>query len=227
LVDFRGVGELKGQEGGVRSGSERAFLKRQVLVLPGLRAQLIFWSLIVVGIALDLWSKKAVFDWLQRQHRSDVSIIDGFLRVVTALNDGAAFGIFSGKPYLLAVVSIVALIGVFVIFLLSGAERKLVHAALGLFAAGVCGNLYDRIFNNGLVRDFIDVVYWPGRHWPAFNVADSMLCIAVGVLIISAFWAPKRPLFGVSLLQRIAKRKLRLGPRFTEKFSRKHAQRHK
>jgi signal peptidase II len=69
----------------------------------------------------------------------------------------------------------------------------LVHVALGLFAAGVCGNLYDRIFNDGLVRDFIDV-YYRQHHWPAFNVADSMLCIAVGLGIISCFWAPKRPL---------------------------------
>ena len=38
------------------------------------------------------------------------------------------------------------------------------------------------------VRDFIDVVYWPGRHWPAFNVADTMLCIAVGLLIVSSFF---------------------------------------
>jgi signal peptidase II len=226
-VDFQGVGELKAEEGGARPGSERAFLKRRVLVLPGLKAQLIFWPSIAVGIALDLWSKKAVFDWLQRQQRSNVSIIDGFLRVVMALNDGAAFGIFSGKPYLLAAVSIVALVAVFVVFLSSGAERKLVHVALGLFAAGVCGNLYDRIFNNGLVRDFIDVVYWPGRHWPAFNIADSMLCIAVGLLIISALWTPKRPLFRVSLLQRIAKLGPHLGSHFTEKSSRKHAQQRK
>ena len=75
------------------------------------------------------------------------------------------------------------------------------HAALGLFAAGICGNLYDRIFNNGLVRDFIDVVYWSGRHWPAFNFADSMLCIGVGVVIISGL--------------------------FTEKSARKHAQQRK
>jgi len=227
LADFQGVGELKAEEVIARPGSERAFVNRLVLIVPGLKAQLVFWPTIAVGIALDLWSKKAVFDWLQRQQRSNVTIINGFLRLVTALNDGAAFGIFSGKSYLLAAVSIVALAAVFIVFLLSGAERKLVHAALGLFAAGVCGNLYDRIFNDGLVRDFIDVVYWPGRHWPAFNIADSMLCVGVGLLIISALWAPKRPLSSVSLLQRIAKGKVGLESRFTEKSSRKHAQQRK
>ncbi len=181
---------MKKNESSARPSSGRVFLKRRPLALPGLMAHLVFWPLMAIGITLDLWSKRAVFDWLQQQGNS-ISIIDGFLRLVMALNDGAAFGLFSGKPYLLVAVSVVALIGIFVIFLFSGTERRFVHIALALFAAGVCGNLYDRIFNNGLVRDFIDVVYWPGRHWPAFNIADSMLCIAVGLLVISTFLTGK------------------------------------
>ena len=158
-------------------------------MLPDLSAHLIFWPLVVIGIALDLWSKKAVFDWLE--HRGSISIIDGFLRLVRALNDGAAFGLFSGHPYWLIVVSCVALVVIFAVFLFGGAKQRLVHVALGLFAAGVCGNLYDRIFNDGLVRDFIDVTIWPGKHWPAFNVADSMLCIGVGLMIVSSLFTGK------------------------------------
>jgi signal peptidase II len=86
------------------------------------------------------------------------------------------------------------LIVIFAVFLFSGTKQRLAHVALGLFAAGVCGNLYDRISNDGLVRDFIDVTIWPGRHWPAFNVADSLLCIAVGLGVISCFQVPKRSL---------------------------------
>jgi signal peptidase II len=191
LVDFRGTGELKREESSARPSLGRAFLKRHSLIMPNFTAHLVFWPIVAVGIALDLWSKNAIFAWLQTQRRSSISIIEGFLRFVMALNDGAAFGIFSGKPYLLVIVSIIALIGILAIFLFSGTERKLLHISLGLFAAGVCGNLYDRIFNDGLVRDFIDVVYWPGRHWPAFNIADSMLCIAVGLLMISTFFTGK------------------------------------
>jgi len=183
---------LKREENSARPSSGRVFLKRLPLALPDLSAQLIFWPLVVIGIALDLWSKRAVFDWLE--HRGSVSIIDGFLQLVTALNDGAAFGLFSGYPYRLILISVVALIVIFALFFFSGTKQRLVHVALGLFAAGVCGNLYDRIFNNGLVRDFIDVTIWPGRHWPAFNIADSMLCIAVGLGVISCFRAPKHSL---------------------------------
>jgi len=179
---------LKREENSIPQG--QFFLKHLLSVLPDLPAHLIFWSLAVFGIALDVWSKKAVFDWLE--HHGSVSIIDGFLRLVRALNDGAAFGLFAGHLGWLIVVSCVALVVIFAVFLFGGAKQRLVHVALGLFAAGVCGNLYDRIFNDGLVRDFIDV-YYRQYHWPAFNVADSMLCIAVGLGVISCFWVPKRP----------------------------------
>lgn len=145
---------------------------------------LIFWSLMVVGTAMDLWTKSAIFDWLKQKPGNGVSIVGGFLQLVAMENSGAAFGIATGQRYLLITVSALALIVVLAIFLFSATERKLVHVALGLFAAGICGNLWDRIFNDGRVRDFIDV-YYHQYHWPAFNIADSMLCIAVGLLIIS------------------------------------------
>jgi signal peptidase II len=182
---------LKKEESSTPPDSGRVFLKHLPSVLPDLWAHLVFWPLAVLGTALDLWSKKAVFDWLE--HRGSISIIDGFLRLVRALNDGAAFGLFSGYPYWLVVVSCIALVVIFACFLFGGVRQRLIHIALGLFVAGICGNLYDRIFNDGLVRDFIDI-YYHQYHWPAFNVADSLLCIAVGSGIISCFWTPKRSL---------------------------------
>jgi signal peptidase II len=107
-----------------------------------------------------------------------------------AENTGAAFGIASGQRYFLTAISVVALIVILGIFLFGGIKQRLIHIALGLFTAGVCGNLWDRIFNGGRVRDFIDV-YYSQYHWPAFNVADSMLCIAVGLLIISSLRVSK------------------------------------
>ena len=149
-----------------------------------------FWPVVVIGLAVDLWTKSAIFNWLEE--RGSISIINGFLQLVLAENDGAAFGIASGKYHLLVIVSVVALIAILAIFLFGGTRQKLVQISLGLFAAGVCGNLWDRLFNDGRVRDFIDVVYWPGKHWPSFNVADAMLCIGVGLLILSTFSTAKQ-----------------------------------
>ncbi|MBA7640479.1 Lipoprotein signal peptidase [subsurface metagenome] len=194
--------ESEREESSARPGSGRAFLSRikkalrclpfwRGLALPDLAAQLIFWPLMAAGLTLDLWSKSAVFNWLRQQQSNSVSIIDGCLQLVVMENKGAAFGIAAGQYHLLVAVSVIALVVIFAVFLLGGTRQKLIHIALALFAAGVCGNLYDRIFNNGLVRDFIDV-YYRQYHWPAFNVADSMLCVGVGLMIISSFRAPKR-----------------------------------
>ncbi len=144
---------------------------------------MIFWPLMTVGLGADLWTKKAVFDWLLDRDEPFVSIIDGFFQLVLAVNEGAAFGIAAGNRILLIAVSVIALIAVFSILFFSRNAQKIFYVALGLFAGGICGNLYDRIFNDGKVRDFIDV-YYGSYHWPAFNIADSMLCIAVGLIVI-------------------------------------------
>ena len=156
--------------------------------LPDQAAHLIFWPIAILGLAFDLWTKKAVFEILREKPDQSLGIIDGFLTFRMALNDGAAFGIASGQQILLVGISAVALVVIVGVFLFGGARQRLVQAAFGLFAAGVCGNLWDRMFNQGRVRDFIDVVYWPGRHWHTFNVADAMLCIAVGLLVLTTLF---------------------------------------
>jgi signal peptidase II len=150
--------------------------------LPDTKAHLIFWPVWFLGLALDLWSKRAVFAWLEYKPEQSVRILGGFLSFRLALNDGAAFGIATGRYSFLVGVAALALIVILGVFFFGRAQR-IVQLALGLFAAGVSGNLWDRLFNQGQVRDFIDVVYWPGRHWHTFNVADALLCIAVGLLI--------------------------------------------
>ena len=155
--------------------------------LPSLQYHLIFWPLTISAIILDLWSKAAVFHWIRdlRQY-SPYPIIDGILQFVVAENTGAAFGIASGKTYMLISVSLAALVAIILLFLFGNIKQKLMIVALALFTAGICGNLYDRIFNEGRVRDFIDVVYFPGKHWPAFNIADSLLCVSVALMFISS-----------------------------------------
>jgi len=159
--------------------------------LPDWPAQLAFWLPAVVGLALDLWSKKAVFDHLRGNAK--IEILDGILCFVTNENPGAAFGIAAGQKYLLVGVSLAALVTIFAIFLLGNIKERLTQLALGPFAGGISGNLYDRIFNDGAVRDFIDVAYWPGRRWPTFNAADTMLCVAVALMLISGFFTGRRP----------------------------------
>jgi signal peptidase II len=153
-------------------------------LLPDRRIHLMFWPLMIGGLLLDLWTKKAAFDRLDQYEA--YSVIDGLLQLVRAENNGAAFGLFAGKAYFLTAISGIAMVAIIGFFLFAGNRQKLVNIALGLFAAGVCGNLYDRAFNDGLVRDFIDL-YYRSYHWHTFNSADALLCIGVGLLMISSF----------------------------------------
>ncbi|MEA3224659.1 MAG: signal peptidase II [Planctomycetota bacterium] len=177
--------EAKTDDSGARPSPGRFAFRHLATLLPDRATHLMFWALTCGGVVLDLWSKKTAFDRLSPHEIYPV--IDGFLQLVKAENNGAAFGLFAGKAYFLTAVSCIATVVILGVFLFGGNRQKLVNIALGLFAAGVCGNLYDRAFNNGLVRDFIDV-YYRSYHWHTFNIADALLCVGVGLLMISTFF---------------------------------------
>jgi signal peptidase II len=119
-------------------------------------------------------------------------VIPGFFNLVYVRNEGAAWGMFGGQMPLLIILSIVVLI------LLAVYHRKVLNPtldhriALGLMVGGICGNLIDRI-RVGWVTDFLDF-YIGSYHWPSFNVADSAICIAVGLYMLSSFWHTSHPL---------------------------------
>jgi signal peptidase II len=153
---------------------------------PDAKAHRIFWSIVIIGTGADLWSKWAIFKWLESlPDPKNYSVIDGLFKLVMVINRGAAFGIAQGKTGILVAVSVIALAVVVGVFVFGRVHQRVVQVALALFAAGISGNLYDRAFNGGGVRDFLDVkipiIDYP---WPAFNVADSMLCTAVGLLLL-------------------------------------------
>ena len=161
---------------------------RYKVELPDVVGHLIFWPILLSGLLADLWTKGAVFDWLRDTPGQSAEIFDGFLTFRMALNTGAAFGIASNQRTFLVGVSVIALLVILGVFFVGSARQRIVQVSLGLFGAGVSGNLWDRLFNGGQVRDFIDVVYWPGRHWHTFNVADAMLCVAVALLVVATFF---------------------------------------
>lgn len=158
--------------------------RRSTAPVTWLAAVLLFWPITVSGAVFDLWSKSAVFDWLSRTDEYRYVIINGFLQFILRENTGAAFSAFQGMRVFLVAISCVALVVVVGIFMSHKVTSKLVLFAMGCITAGIVGNLYDRLFNDGRVRDFIDV-YVGAYHWPTFNVADSLLCIGVGLLIIA------------------------------------------
>lgn len=112
-------------------------------------------------------------------------VIEDYLNIVHARNPGAAFGMFAGAAvefrYIFFIgVSFLAL-GVILYLMTRDPTPPLLLAGYSLFFSGTLGNLIDRL-RFGEVVDFIDVHI--GRaHWPAFNVADSALCLGTACFV--------------------------------------------
>ena len=121
---------------------------------------------------------------------TSVTIVPGFLDFTHVRNTGAAFGIlnaadFPYKTAVIAVVAIVALVGVG-LYAASLAHHQLVaRIGLALILGGAAGNLLDRIAV-GSVVDFVDV-YWRSYHFWAFNVADSAITVGVVIMMLDMF----------------------------------------
>ena len=120
------------------------------------------------------------------------SIIDNFFHLTYVRNPGAAFGMLSDNairiPFFVSI-SIIASLGILWYIRQVSAEKKWQHLALGLIFSGATGNLIDRI-RFGEVIDFLDV-HWYNYHWPAFNVADSAICVGVTILLLCS-WQEER-----------------------------------
>lgn len=117
---------------------------------------------------------------------SQIPIIPGLFNLTLVHNRGAAFGMFSGLPdfwrrVVLIGVSCLALIVVFRFMLNEAKGDKVSQFALIGILGGAVGNIIDRIRFDSVV-DFLDF-YYGTYHWPAFNIADSAICVGVFFLI--------------------------------------------
>ena len=114
-----------------------------------------------------------------------IPVINGFFQIVNWRNTGAAWGIFRDYNLVLAIISVLTVLALYIFRHTFGVHRTLPAVALGLIAGGLVGNVVDRV-RLGSVVDFLD--FYIGRnHWPAFNVADSAICVGV-VLYIIVSW---------------------------------------
>lgn len=147
--------------------------------------------IVVTGIFLDQ-ATKLLIDRAMHLHQS-IPVIDGLFSITYVRNRGAAFSILAGSPWRLpffVAVTLVALVVIGFMIRRAGDGRRLEITGLSMVMSGAVGNLIDRV-RMGEVIDFLDV-YWRTHHWPAFNVADSLICIGVGILMLDAFMQNRR-----------------------------------
>jgi signal peptidase II len=152
------------------------------------RKSIIFLSILVVGVVLDQITKIMVVRALSLGDQ--VPVIDGFFNLVLTYNKGAAFGLFANMSPSFAwifFVLITSLVMGVVFYLWWGVPEQPALPGLGysLIFAGAAGNLIDRV-RLGEVVDFLDF-HLGDFHWPAFNVADSLVCVGAAILLWCLF----------------------------------------
>ena len=141
--------------------------------------------LAAVVIVLDIWTKALVLARIDLHET--IPVIPNFFQLVHVRNTGAAFGIGANAssrlvPLLLNAGAIAVFFVVVVYALRSAVTDRVLQTGLHLILGGAIGNLLDR-FRFGYVVDFLDV-YVGTKHWPAFNVADSAICIGIALLFL-------------------------------------------
>ena len=142
---------------------------------------------VIIGLA-DQLTKWLVLRLVHPDY--PVTVVDGFFRLVNWGNTGAAWGMFRDSNILLAVISVLTVVALY-LFRHSFQVHLLGNQiALGLIAGGIVGNVIDR-FWHGYVVDFLDF-YVGSHHWPAFNIADSAICCGVVLYILVSVWAERR-----------------------------------
>jgi signal peptidase II len=137
--------------------------------------------------------------WLITQNieRNDYhTVIPNLFDLVYYTNTGAAFSIFTSanSNRLFIVISFVTLAALLVANVRGHFSERLGKVALAILIAGILGNLTDRLLR-GHVVDFLLVRFGtlPIPPWPAFNVADSCICIAAGLFVLHSFKDSRQP----------------------------------
>lgn len=147
-----------------------------------------WFALSVAVITIDIYTKHLVQNaFVYGEHLR----VAPFFDLVRYHNEGAAFSFLADaggwQQWFFAVISSIAII-VISYLLVKHRRQALFCLGLALVLGGAVGNLYDRL-TLGYVVDFL-LFYYETWYWPAFNVADSAICIGVACLFIDSFKKP-------------------------------------
>ncbi len=137
---------------------------------------------------LDQLTKWATLAYIPLHH--EIPIIPGFFNLVHVTNTGSAFGLMRGWFNFHVVFGTIMAVVMFVLLFRKSTDQ-LTRFASALILSGIFGNITDRIIH-GHVIDFL--YFYIGRHhWPAFNIADSAIVIAVALLLWASFRTGSQP----------------------------------
>jgi signal peptidase II len=143
------------------------------------RGTLLFVGTTLAVIALDQWTKSLARTYLLGVDGSgprSIPILGNYVRLTYVENRGAAFGLLQDQTAFFVLVGLVVIVVIVASYRQIANPSWTLNLCLGLQMGGALGNLVDRI-RYGYVVDFFDLTVWP-----VFNVADSAICVGVGLL---------------------------------------------
>lgn len=152
------------------------------------------WLTLLI-IVLDLGSKAIISQNFSLYET--VPVIPGWFNLTLAHNSGAAFSFLANESgwqrWFFAIIALVVSTIIFFWIKRLQSHERWVAIALALILGGALGNLWDRL-TLGYVVDFLDFYYQSAptakaMHWPAFNIADSAICVGAIMLIIDALFS--------------------------------------
>lgn len=152
--------------------------------------------LIVLIIIIDQYTKQwalhFISDIIEKTNGVHTHVKKtSFFNIVLVYNNGISFGIFSNLLFMKNVLFIIISgITAFLIYLLFKTKNNINLIAFAFIIGGAIGNLIDRAIY-GAVIDFLDF-HIKTLHWPAFNIADSAVCIGVVIYLINDFFLNKK-----------------------------------
>ena len=152
------------------------------LVRPALAGRVGFLFVALIGCAVDLWSKTAIFARLGDggTGMNVLPVIPGWLSFQSAMNKGGAWSLLQGYPVFFLVVRSIAIVVVLYFFTKADPNRFLFLWGLGFVLAGAAGNLWDQVVHDA-VRDFIKLDF---IHFPIFNLADTWINVGAGLIVL-------------------------------------------
>ena len=144
-----------------------------------------------LGLSLPLFALDQLTKWWALHHilpDEPHIIVAEFFALVFVTNTGAAFGSFRNNNVFFVALSCAALVFVLLLLLRRHARDTWRDVSLALLLAGIMGNLTDRLTHGHVIDFLLFDLHVPYAHpFPAFNVADSCICIAVFCFILHSF----------------------------------------
>ncbi|WP_409305351.1 signal peptidase II [Peribacillus sp. SCS-155] len=146
------------------------------------------WGIMLVlyyVVAMFVFALDQITKWLivkNMELGESIEVIQDFLYITSHRNRGAAWGILQGQMWFFYLITTAVIIALIYYIQKMGRQSKLLGISLALMLGGAIGNFIDRIVRKEVV-DFINTYIFT-YNFPIFNVADSALCIGVGLMII-------------------------------------------